>query len=283
MQWLNLGNTKTDTKITTPNFVPKLTLKEAGSDAIDKIVESYPSPYYLMCSGGVDSQSLAYLWKLSGHPFQCISFLYTDNKGLIYNTHDIDTFQIFANLHNISYKTKFFNYWAFLEKDLEEIAEKYNCASPQITAYIAMSDMIQDGTVIFSGNFFLPKKPPFDYDILALYRYSLECATHSVIPFFFSYTPDLAFIGNTFKEVNVYDNYKSKCNIYRHYNIPIIEQNTKLSGFELIKDSFDTVPNLISKQDRLRYSSKPSKRPFDIAYRYKLRDKLGPHPKITIF
>jgi hypothetical protein len=146
-----------------------------------------------------------------------------------------------------------------------------------------MSDTIQDGTVIFSGNFFLPKKPPFDYDILALYRYSLECVTHSVIPFFFSFTKDLAFIGNTVKQINSYDDYKSKCNIYKYFDIPIIEQNTKLSGFEFIKDCFDTVPNLISKQDRLRYSSKPSKRPFDIAYRYKLRDKLGAHPKITIF
>jgi len=283
MDWLQLGNACSDLNIYIKKFTPSKSLLEAGLEAVDNIVKNYPSPYYLMCSGGVDSQALAYIWKESGYNYQCVSFLYTDNNGKFYNTHDIDTFHVFAKQNNIDYTTKIFNYWSFLDNDLLTIAKQYNCASPQITAYIALANSLQTGTVIFSGNFFYPDKPPFDFDILALYRYSLQSTSPSVIPFFFAHTEDLAFIGRTLTQPHFYNDYQSKCYVYKESGIPIIEQDTKLSGFELIKDYFDNVPNLISPSDRLRYASKPSKRQFDIAYRYKLRDQLGPHPTISIF
>lgn len=284
MNWLEFPPTQTDYKITIEkNYRPSKNLIDAGHDAVLEIASKYPRPFYLMCSGGVDSQAMAYIWSKTGVPFDCINFLYTDNQAKFYNTHDIDTFHQFARLNNIPYRSKIFNYWQFLENDLELLSETYNCASPQITAYIALSDTIADGTVIFSGNFFRTYIPPFDYDILALDRYSQNCTTHKVIPFFLCYTKDLAFISNIIRFPQFHNSYKEKCEIYRHFGIPIVEQETKLSGFELIKDYFDNLPELVSAQDRLRYCNEQSQRVFDLAYRYKLRDKLGPRPNIILY
>lgn len=276
MNWLDIPvDDKEYTLVIKKNYKPAKTLLESGIDTVNNITKTYPGPYYLMCSGGVDSQAMAYIWSKANVEFECITFLYTDHNGKFYNTHDIDTFHAFAKMHNISYKSKLFNYWQFLEQDIEKIALQYDCASPHITAYIAMSDKISNGTVIFSGNFFEYGMPPFDHDILGLYRYSKKCTTHRVIPFFLSYDKEIAFTKFSITLPTTHNYYQDKCQVYEYFGIPIIKQNTKLSGFEFIKDHFDTRLDLVTKQDKLKFSTQPSTRIFDIAYRYKLREKLG--------
>ena len=73
--------------------------------------------------------------------------------------------------------------------------------------------------------------------------------------------------------------YDIKINRFKQAGFPVIPQQNKFSGFEKIKDYYDKVPNLVTLKDRLQYANKPSKRAFDIAFRYKLADTIGFHEK----
>lgn len=248
----------------------------------------YPKPFILLCSGGVDSQAMAYAWHLSGIDHKIILYQYVDKNNLVYNDHDLNTFHDFARQFNIKYTTKDINYFDFLENDLLNYAKKFNCASPQITLMIKMIEQISYGTILLSGNFIqkIFNIIPFDYDILALYRFSKTCSHFKVIPFFFLYDINLAYGFNTppydKHDIRFLNSYKAKCDIYRYNGFPIISQETKLSGFEKIKDYFDSKHELITYKDRLRFLNKPSKRIFDIKYRYMLREQIGKEPEFKI-
>jgi hypothetical protein len=255
---------------------------DAAIDAVNKIVENYPPPYTLLVSGGIDSQCMVLAWKFSKHPFKIVHYSYGDQSI----SEDINTLKIFCKKHALQYECRNFDALSFIQSnDLIQYAIKYDCSSPQILSYIKFTEQHNE-TVLLSGNFINGKHCGLNYTILALDRFS-KIKTN-VIPFFLLSTPKLAYafynndnIANTYQinQNNNFDNYKSKCLAYKLSGFDIVEQDKKYTGFEQVKNYFDSHEVLDSL--RLKYSNFDSKRPFDFKFRYSLYDIIGPYSELT--
>ena len=132
------------------------------SRTINQIVEKYPPPYTLMCSGGIDSQAMLWAWYKSNIPFKVLSVRYADDSphhidgtGKIYNEHDYVSLTQFISTNNLEIDLNFvsINPFTFFEKEMINYAETYWCDSPQITLHMKMSELVTVGTVVFSGSF----------------------------------------------------------------------------------------------------------------------------------
>lgn len=246
-----------------------------ANKAINEIVKKYPKPYYLMVSGGVDSQAMLWLWKNSGVEFTPVSIKYTGySNEVIYNKHDLIQLEQFSQEHNIIVKYYNFNIFDFLENHLIEYAKKYTCASPQLCTHMRMSEEFSEGTRIFSGNFGVHTQ--YNYTILGLKRYA--DMNRNVIPFFFLHDKELAGAISS-ESLNNKHNYRSGEQLYTNKvssllekGIPVIAQPDKTTGFEKIKEIYDHQEYRLIPGERVRYSKKPSKRVFDILFRYRLTE-----------
>jgi hypothetical protein len=290
MDWMRFGwgenfsnefNSKTSFYVDLTNLITSnKSLLEISQRVIKEIIEKYPPPYYLMVSGGMDSQVMLWCWMNSGIDFIPISMKYTGAPEFkeILNDHDLIELDIFAKNNNIDIQYKYFDVINFLENDLERYAIKYQCTSPQICTHMKMSEIITDGTVIFSGNF--ARDFNYTYTILGLKRYS-DLSNRSVIPFFLLYDRELANILK-YNSSNRKDYSTNKVEAYSNLKVPVIPQPGKQTGFEIIKDYYDTRQDLkVPPKIRIKYASMPSKRKFDLLFRYMLMEKVKYVDKVT--
>jgi hypothetical protein len=236
--------------------------------AVHEIAKKYPRPYYLMASGGIDSQAMIYAWYKSGIPFTIIHFKYNDT----FNEHDVDPLKILTENLNLSIEYKNIDHFAFLENDLKEYAKKYICGSPHITFYMKMADTITDGTVVFSGHPLIESGILHNFSQLGLYRYG-KLSGRSIVPNFFLHTPSL---GRAWFDHSVNINkttehiltrYAIRCYMYSTANF-LIFPSKKLTGFENYKLLYDKNPKLVSLQQRLKYNK--NKHVYDILFRHSL-------------
>jgi hypothetical protein len=255
-------------------------LLEVSSRVINEITKKYPPPYYLMVSGGMDSQLMIWCWLRANVDFIPVSVRYTgasDFKDVL-NEHDLVELNTFAENNNISVQYKDFDVIHFLENDLESYAMKYQCTSPQICTYMAMSEMIQTGTVFFSGNF--ARELGYTYTILGLKRYT-DISKRNFIPFFLLHDPELAGVHVPLA-VKPTDYGIDKFKSYSSLGVPVVLQSKKQTGFEAIKDYYDTRKDLtVPPNIRLKYASMPSKRKFDLLFRYMLMEKIKYIDKVS--
>lgn len=248
--------------------------REICIDAINKIYHKYPAPYTLMVSGGIDSQAMIWCWKQTQVAFNVVTIRYVDHDGTILNNHDISNVESISSTYKIDVQYIDFNIIEFLEKYLLEYATKYQCTSPQITTYMCMSEMIPTGTVLFSGDFLATAA--YNYTIYGLKRYA-DITRRNVIPFFLLHDAELATVLTREYKGNETDflrnkPYLKKVNAMKKIGIPVIPQPRKYSGFEKVKDLYDNRYDLITPRDRLKFSNMPSKRLFDVIFRYKLTE-----------
>jgi len=294
MNWLRIsyeshnGVKKGVVTLKPPPMPPSELPLNVAINTVHSIRETYPGPYYVMCSGGVDSQAMLWAWHKSNVPFTPVSFQYCDHEGNVYNDHDLHTLKLFSKIHDISIEYKSANFLDFLNNDLWTYARLYECASPQITFYMKLAENVGDGTVIFSGNFYNENYFPVNYTLLGLHRFA-EKSSFKVIPFFFLHDANIA---HAFKKTNDYvvENlavlghyeyyvkdflaYTKKNYIYANSGFPIIPQMEKYSGFEKIKEYFNNKPDLITRQEKLKYANKPSRSVYDLKYRYPLEEDI---------
>lgn len=282
MDWLKRWHDDDGYHIDLINATPTRTpLLEVSKRVITEIVNKYPGPYYLMLSGGVDSQTMLWCWQNSGVPFIPTSMKYVahDNKTVL-NAHDLTQLSEYATQFDLNITYRYFRIQHFLENELENYAKKYICTSPQLTAHMAMSEQIKDGTVIFSGNFI--NHGLYNYTVLGLERYSI-LSNRSIIPFFLMHDPELATITAQFEEAYMQKPklgaYLKKVYLLTELGVPIIPQPQKQTGFETLKDIYDDYP--ITFLERIKYSKKDSKRKFDIFFRYRLADKIRYIDEVT--
>lgn len=255
------------------------TALEEAIDLVHQIAETKPKPYYLMCSGGIDSQAMLYSWKCSGVPFIPVTFRYNRD----YNVHDLHNLWVYSQSLGISPRTLDIDIFEFLHGERVDYAKKYICNSPQITAYMKFVDIIDDGTCIFSGNFLnlhgaaKSRGGGIDYTVLGLYRYSL-LSGKSVIPFFLCWTPTLQWAFSHTYRYKTWDqmeklgieNYGVKTLNYLLSDFKVIP-TIKFSGFERYKDYYDQFKDKFGwNKLALRYAKYPSKRLFDLLFRYPL-------------
>jgi hypothetical protein len=237
-------------------------------NTVNSIAKQHPPPYNLMVSGGVDSQAMIYAWYKSGVPFKIISFKYTDGNGKIFNEHDLENLDIFTKRFNLNVDYREINIIDFLENDLVSLATDIKCTSPQICAHAKIASMVNEGTVIFSGNALYKSATMYNYTVFGIQRYAQ--IQKNIIPFFFLYDK---FIAGAFLDMSKNKNmekYNNKCDLYLRGGFPIIPQPDKYNGFEIIKEYYDSQRDRITPDDRLRFINKPSKRVFDVLFRYRL-------------
>ncbi len=220
-----------------------------------------------MMSGGVDSQAMFLSWKASGVPFRVASVRYVNALGEIFNPHDHETLDNFCALHGVEVQKVDFNIFEFLEGELSQYWERFQCNSPHICSYMKMSEMFMDGTVLFSGNFLGHSRGALTYTILGLDRYQKRTG-RSIIPFFFLHDPELAVSASKYITAQP-DSYEGRCLAYQNSGFDIIPQPKKYTGFEYIKEYYDQFPEMITLMERKRHAHMPSKRVFDLAFRYR--------------
>jgi hypothetical protein len=252
--------------------------------AVNDIVNKYPPPYTLLVSGGIDSQAMMYAWKLSLHEFNVVHY----NYGNDYNKDDTNSLVEFCNIHRIPYKVNYFDAEQFITSELlTDYALRYDCSSPQILSYIKFCENHKNETIIMAGNYITSSTCGINYTLCGLDRFS-KTTHNNFVPFFFLYTPQLAYSfymyddelkTKTYTNTDGFDWYDIRVNTYKHHGFPVIRQKQKLTGFEIIKEKFDSL--YVSAIDRLRYNKYPSKRPFDILYRYKLYEKIGKYTELV--
>lgn len=245
---------------------PSLNALDEAIRTVNEIVDTYPAPYTLMCSGGVDSQAMIYAWLKSGKSFSIVSMIYEIN-GKSFNSHDHVELERFSKDHGLNVEYRTFDIVDFLENNLPSISKKYDCDSPQICTYIQMSQQITDGTILFSGNFLdHGYSAALNFTLLGLHRYAEieNTSRRKVIPFFFAHDKNLAvsFISK-FRE-------SKKEKMYQINGFPVIPQKQKFNGFELVKEYYDQFESRVDNKSRLRFANYPSNRVFDFLFRYSL-------------
>ena len=142
---------------------------------------------------------------------------------------------------------------------------------------------------------FRSKACSLSYTILGLWRYAQQ-TKRNIIPFFFQHDAELSvslipiWKKLCSEKTNINANssyladvisYEDKIKLYHLAEIPVIPQLKKYSGFELIKDYYDARPNTITGVERAKYSTKPSKRDFDIMFRYRLAETIRYQDKLN--
>lgn len=257
---------------------------QAAIEAVNDIVENYPSPYNLIVSGGIDSQAMIYAWKMSKKPFNICSFRYNET----YNWHDIKTLVDFCNIHDLTYDIIDVDYFKFLHEDYDAIAKRYKCSSPQISMHIKMASYFKEQTCIYSGNFLQAVAAELTYAMMGIYRFSKTEEGKNTIPYFFLHTPELAY---SFQKLDRFPDhpdayqhkstYDIRLNKYHLGGFPVIPQERKYTGFEKFKEHYDSHDHVLKDiKNRLKYYMKPSHRPFDWIFRYPYEEIFG-DPTLT--
>lgn len=265
MEWLNVNKKNNDYILNISKYESqknKISI-ESAHIAIQKIVKSYPKPYTLFLSGGVDSQAMLWAWHTSGYQYEALSFVYNDN----FNLHDLDSgMPTFAKIHNLKIDRKNIDLLSFHENEYTNYAEKYRCGSPHICSYMYMADQITEGTVIFSGSAALSKQFWYTKNEWKLYSYSEH--SKQVIPMFFSFTKDIHY-----SFIEKAKNERSKGDVYRRSGFPVVDQPIRhddgrkgYSGFEKIKEYYDNV--IIPPRQKLNQPfGQTSVRSYDLLFR----------------
>ena len=263
---------------------PNKPTTDIAVDAVKRITQYYPPPYTLFASGGVDSQAMIWSWYLSGVDFNVVTVCYENN----FNRHDIKNLEEFCKTYSIPLNYLNFEVLAFLE-NMEEYVVKYKCISPHICTHMAFSNLVPEGTVLFSGNpLFLPKPPYYrritylSNTVLGLHRFS-QISRPTLIPFFLHHDYGLAPAFDRNNEVaEGLPGYEYKCKIYQNHGFPVVAQQQKYTGFEIIKDwCDDNLSHRVTNEMKNKYKFFPSKRTFDILYRYRWTDVVKYKEEIT--
>jgi len=240
----------------------------AGKKTVEYIIENYPKPYYIMLSGGLDSQTMLYFWYKYGTDFVPTTIRYNDSLNL----HDIKYAIEFCKFLNLELNVVDFDVLDFYINHYHSLAERYKITSPHFGCHIAMTQKF-DGTVVLSGDRLDYNGRAIWDENFCLYRYSNE---RSLIPYFFIETPEIAYSLKFPKNLYQHkDQQKIKANIYLEEGIPVIVPIKKYTGFELVKEHFDQNIYNVSSRDRLKYSNERSKRNFDLRFRFPYKYKFG--------
>jgi len=245
---------------------------------VHHIADTMPSPYTLFVSGGIDSQATLHVWKQSGVPFRAVNVNYDG-----FNVHDRKEILEFCESHSIPLDIISFDVIDFLENRLEAYAIKYQCASPQICTHMAFSEMVHEGTKIFSGNL-AARTLSIDNTVFGLYRYA-QLSGNSMIPFFLMGSEVASKAAIALADTVTDDsgvNYNFKCEQYRKLGVPIIKQEEKLTGFEKVKIYYDRFPERVTSWMKVAFSSAKSKRVFDQLFRNPYLARFKNHYDVTI-
>lgn len=205
----------------------------------------------LCLSGGIDSECMLESFLQQGIPFEAVFLRFKNELNLF----DIKTNLDLCESLNIKYSVIDLDIIQFLESGRYlEIAEKYECQSPQLATHLWMLDQI-DGIPILGGNPILPT-----WQNQHLFFIGLPGELHSTyfkyfminqregVPWFFIYSPEL--ISSFFhldcsrpylenKRGPADYTYLEKCKGYAQGGFKALPRLDKFTGFELVRNYYD--------------------------------------------
>lgn len=275
IDWVDIKNHGDDYYINVPKIsYDTKSVHEEAQNNIKHIIENYPPPYTLCVSGGIDSQCMLYFWKKSGYPYQAISFKY--NFEL--NKHDLETLYLFSEQNSIKINYIDFDLLSFYNNEYHMYTEKYRCGSPHICTYMKFSDYVNQGTIIYSGNFISKRQNFFLHrNCFGLYKFA-KIENRNIVPYFLCETKNFAYSLNELAGYKKHENYLLN-------DIPIIPQDQYYSGFEEVKNYYDqhykckvTLSDKISKNP-----DQVSNRTYDLLLRNKYEVKFSKDKYVVRF
>lgn len=248
--------------------------------AVRRIVEQYPKPYTLICSGGVDSQAMILAWLQARVPFDVVTARY--NGGM--NDHDLENLWLLQKRENFAVRVLDLDVLYFHENDLIDYAVKYDCTSPQVLTHMLICDQINRGTIVSSGCLVTKNgmHGANNYVTFGLHRYS-KITGKSMVPFFWMHDIDMMPVFEEVRKslgikiedvVDQATNYDTKCRIYQGAGLDVIPQDLKYNGFEKIKEYYDQFP--LDYKTRVLTAGNISQRNYDLRFRYLLERYARP-------
>lgn len=232
---------------------PKSPMEEAENAASLIYRRAGTTPIDLFLSGGVDSECMALAFLRSGIPFNVNILRFNDD----------------LNKHDICYAEDFCRKWKidphFIDFDVIDFfargehlryARAYDCNSPQLAVHLKMLDLTS-GYPVLAWNVLNVRCDTSGRIQLGLpsYKYFSYCRFLKAVaregsPFFFLYTPELAYsflrlpriqkLIETQQEgssanVPIEMSYHEKCKTYREGGFASADREKKFTGFERLK------------------------------------------------
>ena len=218
-------------------------------------------PFPALCfSGGIDSQAMLHCFAEADLEAHVIIFTFKD--GL--NKHDVDHAKAYCHTFDIPYREIEFDIVSFLTRDNLAMSEKYGGLSPQFNTHYRFVEILTHmgyTGVCFGGN--APDRHQGDYGKnLGINEFNwVSCHDKFQIAVqgsFLSFSPELALalavstpiIGNdlpknadgeAWEEYQKlrHAKYEQKIIGYKRIGFDIMQQDTKYTGFEKVKDLFE--------------------------------------------
>lgn len=231
-------------------------------ESVNLLLPELGSKPALCLSGGIDSQVMVDCFRRANVAFDVVIMRFPDDLNL----HDIKTAMEFCNSRGIKYSFIDVDVVSFLSRELMNFAEQYDVSSPQFATHFKMFEQLQQqgytsavcggNTLINSSNGWTcpTTKEQNDWrgfsdtsgfyvmgDFLSYYwKFSILLSCHSEKPILFD-TTSINLLGF----VNDYDNlvdtrYLLKVSNYRAAGFDIIPQETKFTGFEKVKEHYQS-------------------------------------------
>lgn len=185
-----------------PNFKNEISADmqfEAYCIQAAKEINSTFDKYYLLFSGGVDSQAMALSFLKAQIIPRLIILRYPNPNGSFFNNDDIESAEFFLKKHSQITDVQ------FLDLDLLNFyetgqhwlyAEKYQCSSPQLTVHMWAQDLINQPCLLSWNipNIYTYKSKPAiltpNFKFFSYLRF-LEMNHKAGVPFFFLYLPEM--------------------------------------------------------------------------------------------
>lgn len=238
-----------------------ISLKQYRIDAARLCAETLGDNPALCFSGGADSQAMLQSWHEANLKFD--TFIVVFNDGL--NNQDSDHAIQFCKQNGYPYKELHFNVIQFLNRDNYEYGKKYNSCSPHFNVHYRVVEILRDmgytgvcngGDAPYNHNDVWGEnfaQRPFHY---------LKIQDKIQVPFqgsFLSFYPQLAWAialltesrTEVFNSVDTIirnweleqevkrQRYIKKIDAYRRVGFNVLPQETKFTGFELVKKYYE--------------------------------------------
>lgn len=232
-------------------------LKKYRMEAAERCAETLGSKPAICLSGGADSQATVQCWKEANLDFDVVIGVFKDRL----NRHDSDHAKQFCRTYKIPYKELKIDIIQLLSRDNFSIGEKYKSYSPHFNVHYRMVEMLADlgytGTCFGGVNPFM-HNGKFGNNFQGAIFHFLKIQHLLPIPMqgsFLSFSPELAWaIGLLCKDVEHEPlnyarfqhgldflnklRYEQKIKSFIRAGIEVIPQETKHTGFELVKEYY---------------------------------------------